>query len=99
MNNATPTSPAARFRLQPWPLLGVCGLLGFGFVLPVQAQAQRTVTAEQRDKAQQVAQQGVPLSELAADAPDQYTVKPADTLWGSPSCSSRAPGAGPNSGA
>jgi hypothetical protein len=39
------------------------------------------VTPQQRSTAQQVAQAGVPLSELAPDAPDSYTVKPRDTLW------------------
>ena len=39
------------------------------------------VTPQQRGTAQQVAQTGVPLSELAANAPDQYTVKRRDTLW------------------
>ena len=47
------------------------------------AQAQQyPVTPAQRSTAQQVAQSGVPLSELAPDAPDQYTVKRGDTLWG-----------------
>ena len=40
-----------------------------------------TVTPGQRATAQQVAQAGVPLSELAPNAPDQYTVKRGDTLW------------------
>jgi LysM repeat protein len=39
------------------------------------------VTSQQRGTAQQVAQAGVPLSELAPNAPDSYTVKPRDTLW------------------
>ncbi len=39
------------------------------------------VTAEQRDTAQRVAQQGVPVEELTPNAPDTYTVKPRDTLW------------------
>ncbi|MDQ0573423.1 hypothetical protein QFZ42_005257 [Variovorax paradoxus] len=39
------------------------------------------VTPQQRATAQQTAQNGVPLSELAPSAPDEYTVKPGDTLW------------------
>ena len=39
------------------------------------------ITAQQRATAQQTAQAGVPLSELAPNAPDEYTVKPGDTLW------------------
>ncbi|HJS04071.1 MAG TPA: LysM peptidoglycan-binding domain-containing protein [Variovorax sp.] len=46
------------------------------------AQAQNyPVTPQQRGTAQQTAQAGVPLSELAPNAPDEYTVKPRDTLW------------------
>jgi hypothetical protein len=52
--------------------LATCGL----------AQAQGpAVTEGQRAAAQQVAQAGVPLSELAPDAPDRYTIRPGDTLW------------------
>ncbi len=39
------------------------------------------VTPGQRAVATQVAQAGVPLSELAANAPDSYMVKSGDTLW------------------
>ncbi len=39
------------------------------------------ITAGQKATATQVAQAGVPLSELAANAPDNYTVKSGDTLW------------------
>lgn len=46
------------------------------------AQAQKyPITAEQRATANQVAQSGVALSELRADAPASYTVKSGDTLW------------------
>jgi LysM repeat protein len=48
---------------------------------PVLAQ-NYPVTPVQRATAAQVAQAGVPLSELAPDAPDEYTVKRGDTLWG-----------------
>ncbi len=40
------------------------------------------VTPAQTETARQVAQAGVPLSELAPDAPDSHTVKRGDTLWG-----------------
>ncbi|WP_242616866.1 LysM peptidoglycan-binding domain-containing protein [Rivibacter subsaxonicus] len=49
------------------------------------------ITAQQRSTAQQVAQAGVPLSELAADAPDSYTVKSGDTLWAISSLYLRSP--------
>ena len=39
------------------------------------------ITSQQRGTAQQVAQSGVPLSELAPNAPDSHTVKRGDTLW------------------
>jgi len=55
----------------------ICGLL-----IGATAQAQNfPITAQQRATANQVAQSGVALSELRADAPDRYTVKSGDTLW------------------
>jgi hypothetical protein len=40
------------------------------------------ITSGQRATAEQVAQTGVPLSELSPTAPDSYVVKARDTLWG-----------------
>lgn len=42
---------------------------------------QYPVTSGQRSTAQQVAQNGVPLQDLAPNAPDRYTIKSGDTLW------------------
>ncbi len=55
--------------------------LAAGLLAPA-AQAQNfPITSGQRATAQQVAQAGVPLSELATNAPDNYTVRAGDTLW------------------
>jgi hypothetical protein len=45
------------------------------------ATVRYPITVEQRKTADEVAQLGVPLSALAANAPDSYTVKRGDTLW------------------
>ncbi|MFY7941795.1 MAG: LysM peptidoglycan-binding domain-containing protein, partial [Burkholderiaceae bacterium] len=39
------------------------------------------ITPSQRGTAQQVAAAGIPLSELAPNAPDSHVVKRGDTLW------------------
>ena len=71
---------ATRALALPFSLLAAAVLAA----LPAHAQqgTNRPVTPGQRATAQQVAAQGVPLSALAPNAPDQYTVRRGDTLWG-----------------
>lgn len=81
----TPSRSAARPQRAPalrraawWA--GICG--AWLVSAAVQAQVPNyPVTSQQRATAQQVAETGVPLSELSPNAPDSHTVKPGDTLW------------------
>ncbi len=70
-----PNRPTFRLR----PSLAILLALG-GLAAGAQAQ-NYPVTPQQRATAQQAAQAGVPLSELSPNAPDEYTVRPGDTLW------------------
>lgn len=72
-------------RWQAWLRRGGASVCAAAAALAGAAGAQGfpnyPITPQQRSTAQQVAQAGVPLSELAPDAPERYTVKRGDTLW------------------
>ncbi len=61
-------------------VLSAC--LSMSAAFSVLAQGHYPITPEQRSTADQVATAGVPLSELAPNAPDRYTIVRGDTLWG-----------------
>jgi hypothetical protein len=59
-----------------------CSAATLALLLSGAATAQNLpITPAQRATAAQVAQAGVPLSELAPNAPDSHTVRRGDTLW------------------
>jgi len=63
-------------------LLATLAAVALGVAGATNAFAQNyPVTPQQRATAQQTSQAGIPISELAPNAPDEYTVKPGDTLW------------------
>jgi hypothetical protein len=64
--------------LGPW--VALAALAASLTAAPALAQ-NYPITPGQRSTAEQVAQAGVPLSELAPNAPEEYTVKRGDTLW------------------
>ena len=60
--------------------LGALAVIAAFTCTPTFAQ-KYPITDAQRSTAHQVAEKGIPVSELAPNAPDTYVVKPGDTLW------------------
>jgi LysM domain-containing protein len=85
LNSYDPMMPSPRTLgwgaprvLSAWTVLAAIA----GTLAAAPALAQNfPITPGQRSTAEQVAQAGVPLSELTPDAPEEYTVKRGDTLW------------------
>ena len=72
----------ARFKRTPGTLGVALALFGCTLAAAPAAWAQNlSVTPDQQATASKTAQAGVPLTELAANAPDQHTVQRGDTLW------------------
>jgi hypothetical protein len=61
--------------------LAVLGLASVA-IAAVAAEPNFPITQQQRETAKRTAETGVPLSEILPTAPDVYTVKRHDTLWG-----------------
>lgn len=83
--NASNAASSAAPRTAPRAALtrlSACWLMaGLSMAAATAHAVNYPVTPNQRNTAQQVAQAGVPLSELAPNAPDSHIVKRGDTLW------------------
>ncbi len=81
MTRATLLTPPTSWALRTTTTLSVLTLMSLWAMQNAHA-TNFPVTDQQRSTAQKTAEAGVPLSELAPDAPDSYLIKSGDTLWG-----------------
>lgn len=65
----------------PRHALAAAALLLTALASPNSWSQNYPITQQQRATADKVAEAGIPLSELAPNAPDSYTIKRGDTLW------------------
>ncbi len=75
----TPSASPARTGVRVY---AVAAVLAGATTIAAAAEPNFPITPQQRATAKRTAEQGVPLSEIKPDAPDIYTVKRGDTLWG-----------------
>ena len=72
----------AAFGLTTRTIVACAAMLVGGGLATTAAAQNFPITPAQRSTAEMVAATGIPLAELSPTAPDSYTVKPGDTLWG-----------------
>lgn len=79
-HNSNNTHTVATHPLRQLTLSVLAALSLTAALAPAHAQSY-PITEGQKATASQVAEKGIPLSELSPNAPDVYTVKRGDTLW------------------
>ena len=75
------TKPSLSHSLRPASVAWACGLALSAAGWAGAAEPNFPITPQQQSTARQVAQAGVPLSELAPNAPATHVVQRGDTLW------------------